>query len=133
MGTPPAAGKGRPPGSLNKRTIQFMQTLEDAGFNPAQALIDLHKIALVRMAEEMESEDCGKISPMESKVPQYMKIATDTAKELASYAYPKLKAVEQQRVSSTEDMTAAQKLEAAKMMVRLLEQQVKADDQPGSI
>lgn len=108
-----------------------MQTLEAAGFNPAQALIDLHKIAMTRMTEEMEKEDAGTISPMESKVPQFMKIACDAAKELANYAYPKLKAIEQQRVNPTQDMTADQKLEAAKMMVHVLEQQAKTHDRPG--
>lgn len=130
MANIPNGGKGRPPGYANKRTVEFMQTLEAAGFNPAQALIDLHKIAMTRMAEEMEKEDSGKISPMESKVPQFMKIATDAAKELASYAYPKLKAIEQTKTNPTQGMTVTEKLQAAKAMVQILEQEVKSD-QPG--
>ncbi len=110
-----------------------MAVLEAAGFDPAQALIDLHKIAMARMTEEMDKEDTGRISPMESKVPQYMKIACDSAKDLASYAYPKLKAIEQTKVNPTQGMTSLQKLEAAKAMVQILQQEVKADDQPGTV
>lgn len=130
MSNLPNGGKGRPPGFPNKRTVQFMQTLEAAGFNPAQALIDLHKVAMARMVEEMEKEDTGRISPMESKVPQYMKIACDSARELASYAYPKLKAIEQTKTNAAQGMSSSEKLQAVKAMVQILEQEVK-DDQPG--
>jgi hypothetical protein len=115
---------GRPPGSRNRRTIEFLEILEARGFCPASALMDVYKIAMEKFISEVEKEDSGRISPMESNAAKYLKIAADNASDLATYAYPKLKAIEQKRVNETEGMTIEQKLEAARLMVQLLEREV---------
>ena len=116
---------GRPPGARNKRTIEFLEVLEARGFCPASALMDTYKIAMEKFISEVEKEDSGRISPMESNAAKYLKIAADNASDLATYAYPKLKAIEQKRVNQTEGMTIEQKLEAARLMVQLLEREAK--------
>jgi hypothetical protein len=122
-----------------------MRVLEAEGFDPARALIECYKearktydnygviydaICDARVA--LNDENGTFAAPPEDKADKYLKIAADIAKDLASYAYPKLKAIEQQRVSSTDEMTSAQKLEAARLMVKILEQEVKPDE-PGTV
>jgi hypothetical protein len=122
-----------------------MRVLEAEGFDPAKALVECYREAkktydnygliydAISDARTARNEADGSFAaPTEDNAHKYLKIAADIAKDLASYAYPKLKSVEQQRVSSTEDMTAEQKLEAARMMVKILEQEVKPDDQSGT-
>jgi hypothetical protein len=123
VNTPPAAGRGRPLGSRNKRTVEFLELLEAKDFCPASALMDVYKIAMEKFISEVEKEDSGRISPMESNAAKYLKIAADNASDLATYAYPKLKSIEQKRVNATEGMTIEQKLEAARLMVQLLERE----------
>lgn len=140
----PPQGRGRPPGSPNRRTIEFMRVLEAEGFDPAKALIECYKEArkiydnygtiydaICDAREVANDKDGSYAAPPEDKADKYLKIAADIAKDLASYAYPKLKAIEQQRVNPVQSMTPTEKLEAAKMMVRILEQELKTDDQPG--
>lgn len=139
----PPQGRGRPPGSHNKRTIEFMRVLEAEGFDPAKALIECYREAkktydnygliydAIADARTLKNDSDGSFAaPAEDNAHKYLKIAADIAKDLASYAYPKLKAIEQQRVNPTQDMTLEQKLEAAKIMVRILEQEAKANGQP---
>lgn len=118
--------KGRPAGSLNKRTLEFRALLDSAGFCPATAMMDTYRTALARFTEEIAKEDSGRISPMESSAAKYLKIASDNAADLASYCYPKLKAIEQQKPDPLADMTPEQKLEAMKEAVKVLQAQVKA-------
>lgn len=119
--------KGRPAGSLNRRSIEFRAVLEAAGFCPATAMMDTYKTALTKFAEECAKEDNGRISPMESHAAKYLKIASDNAADLASYTYPKLKAIEQKKSDPLSDMTPEQKLEALKEAVKVLQAQVKAN------
>jgi hypothetical protein len=119
--------KGRPLGSVNKRSLEFRAVLETSGFCPVTALIDGHKTALARFAEEIAKEDSGRISPMESSAAKYLKLAIDCASDLASYSYPKLKAVEQTKNDPLSGMTTAEKLEAMRQGAKFLESQLKAE------
>ena len=123
MVLPPNAGKGRPPGVRNKRTLEFAAVLEAAGFCPATALMDCYKTAMQKFIQECEKEDTGKTSPMESSAAKYLKIAADNASDLASYSYPKLKSLEVKKDNPTDGMSPEQKLEAARLMVQVLERQ----------
>jgi len=116
---------GRPPGARNKRTMEFIEYLEGKGFNPAEALLDVYKIAMERFAEELMLLENNRRSPMESHAVQYLKIAGDKAAEIASYAFPKLKAIEYKRSNDYDGLTLMEKLEASKQLVILLEDEVK--------
>ena len=110
---------GRTPGTLNKRTLEFKQTLEKHNFNPAEALLELY-------AKAQEGMEYGN----REERPIYLKIAADLVKEIAAYSYPRLKAVEVKRENQLEGMTPEQKLEAMKQAVALLESQVKPTESP---
>lgn len=135
---------GRPKGSQNKRTVAFLEVLERNDFCPAEALIECYleakktydnyaviHAAITQARENQNQVDGSCASPTEDKAHIYLKIAMEAAKDLATYAFPKLKAVEQHKVKATDAMTAEQQLEAAKMIVRVLEQEVKSGT-PGS-
>jgi hypothetical protein len=138
---PPAAGKGRPLGARNKRTVEFMAVLEARGFCPATALIDCYveakktydnygtiydAICDARIAKN--DKDGSFAAPATDEGHKYLKIAADIAKDLAGYAYPKLKAIEQTKSNSLEGMTTEQRLEAMRQAVKFLEAQVKQDE-----
>lgn len=76
-----------------------------------------------KFTQEVDKEDTGRISPMESNAAKYLKIAAENAAQLAGYAYPKLKAIEQIKANPTDGMSIVQKLQAAKMMVQILEKE----------
>lgn len=109
---------GRKPGAKNKRNKEFLAVLETKKFCPASALIQCYEDARHQFETAIQS---GFISDDNTR---YLKIAADTAKELASYAYPKLKSIEQQRVNPLEGMSLQQKLEAMKNAVALLEMEI---------
>jgi hypothetical protein len=115
---------GRALGSRNKRTVEFLEVLEASGFCPATALMDCYRVAMEKFTQEVAKEDSGRISPMESSAAKYLKIAADNAASLASYAYPRLKAIEQIKSNPTDGMTPEQKLKAAEMMVLILKKEV---------
>lgn len=119
--------KGRPKGAVNKRTAEFRAVLEANDFCPASALMDVYKTALTKFAEDLEQVESGRMSPMESKAANYLRIAADMAKDLASYTYPKLKAIEQTKHDPTKDMTPAERLAAMKQAVAYMETQVKGE------
>lgn len=140
MALPPNAGKGRPLGSRNKRTLEFMATLERENFNPALALIECYReakktydnygtiydaICDARTARNDATGQCA--APTEDNAHKYLKIAADVAKDLAGYAFPKLKSIEQRKSDPLANMTAEQKLEAMKAAVTALELQVRQD------
>lgn len=108
--------KGRPIGSLNRRTSELIAKLEDGGFDPAGELIDCYREA--RAAYVKTPEDAL----------GYLKIASDIAKDLASFCYPKIKAVEQIKGNILEGMSTREKLEAMKQAVAMMESQVKSDE-----
>lgn len=109
--------KGRPIGSLNKRTSELISKLEEANFDPAGELIDCY--AEARKAYKKLGSDDGL---------GYLKIASDIAKDLAGFCYPKIKAVEQIKGNILDGMSSHDKLEAMKQAVAMMESQVKADE-----
>lgn len=112
----PQNRKGRPKGCRNKRTREFNATLEENNFNPAQALIDIHADARLQFKMSLEDGSPAAVG--------YLKIASDTAKEIAHYTYPKLKAVELPKNNELEAMSPAERLEAMKKAVKFLEDQM---------
>ncbi len=118
---------GKKVGTLNSRSKEFMAVLEQRNFCPASAMMDIFKISMERFVQETQKEDSGQISPMESNAAKYLKIAAEEANNLASYAYPKMKAIERTPLSPLDGMTPEQKLEAAKTAVKMLELKIKSD------
>lgn len=117
--------KGRAVGSVNKRTAQFVEVLQARNFDIPTSMLDLYEICLKRFVEELDKQDRGIMSPMESAAPKYMKMCSDLLIAMSGYAYPKLKAIEQVKPSITEGMTPEQRLEAMKQYVAALEAQIK--------
>ncbi len=109
--------KGRPIGSLNRRTSELIAKLEEGGFDPAGELIDCYQEARAAYKKLDLEEGLG-----------YLKIASDIAKDLASFCYPKIKAVEQIKGNILEGMSTQEKLEAMKQAVAMMESQVKGDE-----
>jgi len=136
--------KGKPVGALNRRTAQALAILEKQNFCPVSALVECYRDAkkvydnygiiydaILEAKEEQAREKGYAPIPPEDKADKYLKIAADIAKDLTSYAYPKLKAIEQSGSNPTADMTPEEKLEAARLMVKALEMEVKNDSKPG--
>lgn len=123
---------GKKPGTMNSVTTEFRAVLEKAGFCPATAMIDMYRIALEKFVDESKKVEANALSPMESQAAKYLKIASDNASDLASYAYPKMKALEQVKPGPLEGMTPEQKLEAMKNAVQMLELQIKDKEPHGS-
>lgn len=138
-------GRGRPPGAVNRRTAEAIAILERHDFCPVSALVECYRDAkkvydnygliydaICDAKEEQAREKGYQAIPPEDKADKYLKIAADIAKDLTSYAFPKLKAIEQTKGSVTAGMTPAEKLEAAKLMVRALEAEVAGVDATGT-
>ena len=134
---------GKQVGTLNKRTAEAIAILEKNNFCPISALIECYQEArkiydnygviydAICDAREEQARQKGYTNvPPEDKADKYLRIAADTAKDLASYAFPKLKAVEQHKTNPTEGMSLEQKRDAARIMLQVLEEQIK--NEPGS-
>lgn len=134
---------GRPSGAINKRSKEFLDILEKHDFCPASALIECYQDAkktynnygeiydaICDAKAEKEGSTREFSAPTEDHAHKYLKIASDIAKDLSSYAYPKLKAIEREVNNPTKGMTPEQRLEAMKHAVAMLELQVK--DKSGS-
>lgn len=100
-GKPRAPGAGRKPGSTNKRTAQFEEVLAKHNFCAASAMIEIfneskkiYESYAEIYAAISEAREIKGLIPLEEKADKYLKIAGDMACEIASYAYPKRKAVE---------------------------------------
>jgi len=124
---------GKVKGTVNKRSQDFLTVLERNNFCPASALIEIHNEAkqiyksysvIYQAIVEAKSNEQGYPAVVEDKAHTYLKIAADAAKELASYAYPRLKTIEQKNSDHLAGMTPEQKLEAMRQAVKLLEAQV---------
>lgn len=94
---------GRPKGSMNKNNLQFREVLEKHNFCPATAMIEIFNEAkkvyqsyavIYEAIVAAKSADQGYPAVLEDKADKYLKIAGDMAKDLASYAYAKRKAIE---------------------------------------
>lgn len=88
--------KGRPKGSTSLRTLGLLDSLDKHKFDPITAMIYIHNEALKNYENYKERFQANRISPMEDNSHKFLKIAADMAREFAGYAYPKLKAIEQQ-------------------------------------
>lgn len=103
-------GQGRPKGTLNQRSLDYAATLAAHNFNPAAALLDIFKRAM-KDYEEADPE----------QRPTFLNIAMSAADKMQPYVYPKLSSVEVQTKNPLDGMTAAEKLEAMRQAVKLLE------------
>jgi hypothetical protein len=130
--------KGRPKGTVNKRTMEFRSVLEANNFCPVTAMIECYQEAkrlfdnygtiyeAICEARLIENDKNGSYpTPLVDEGHKYLKIAGDMAKDIASYTYPKLKSIEQSKPDPLEGMTTQQRLEAMKQAVKLLEAQTK--------
>lgn len=86
---------GRPRGAKNRRTVEFVAVLEKRKFCTASAFLELYEKALTDYEYYSARLRAGLVSPMEDNSHKNLKIAVDILKEIASFAYPKLKSVEQ--------------------------------------
>lgn len=112
---------GRPAGGRNKRTEEFYFAMEKAKFNVPQAYLWAYKQAKRDYMEYGDRFDQNRISPMEDNRPKLLSIMVGILKDIASYIYPKVKAIEIVNVNLLEGMTPEQRLEAMKTAVTKLE------------
>lgn len=137
--------KGRPPGTKNRRTLEFVAVLEREKFCPVTAMIECYREAkkvydsygliydAIQDARIIKNDQDGSYpTPLEDKAHTYLKIAGDLAKDIASYTYPKLKSIEQTKSNPLEGMTIKEKIEAARQFLKLLESQAKDPNGSGS-
>lgn len=128
--------KGRPKGSRSKRTLAFIEVLEDHGFCPVTAMIECYREAkktydnygtiydAISRARSINNSNTGDYSaPLTDEAHKYLKIAGDMAKDIASYTYPKLKSIEQSKPSPLEGLTQTDQIKFLKQALNLLEQQ----------
>ena len=117
----------RPKGAIGKKTEAFDILLAKSKFNPLLALIKCHNLALEDYHDYRDKRESNRISPMEDNSAKFLQIAEHSAKEIASYAYSKKKAIEVKRESPLDDMNSIQKLEAMKHAVKALELEIIKD------
>ena len=136
----PDLPKGRAKGQTNlatRRLKQAYQRAEDvarlAGFEPIQAIIDIHRIAMEMFVEERQKLLAGKLSPMEDQSPKYLGIAAQTAGKVADYIHPKLKHIEVKATNPLDNMSPKEKLEAMKTAVKALELKAEQDKEPQEV
>lgn len=101
----------RPKGSKNQRTIDLELYLHENNFNPAAALVDVHRRAMKAYDEDKGlREGDGYCVDNRHK---YLEIAGNTAGKLMDYLYPKRKAVdiraEKEALQTFADIAAAAK------------------------
>lgn len=109
---------GRKPGSINKKTQAFQDTLEKHDFNVAEALLDIYGKAMEAYNSADETEN-GLAA---------LKLAGDMVKEIACYSLPKLKSIEVIKSNPLEGLTPQEKLDMMKEAVKMLEHQAKEED-----
>jgi hypothetical protein len=85
---------GRPKGALNRSTLEFRLDIQKLKHRPGQALVECYNRAIEEFEHYSSLLKENRISGMEDNGWRYLKIAADTAKEIASYLYPKRKAVD---------------------------------------
>lgn len=110
---------GRPKGSLNKRTLDYLEVLEYECFDAAAAMIHCYREAIGVWDKTKKECDQTK-KPIPEEAAKYLKIASDNVKEIACYAYPRLKAIERKNFNPLEGMTPEQTLEALEKAAAIL-------------
>lgn len=106
--------KGRPPGSRNKRTLEFRAVLDENQFDPATELLTAYDVA----------RECFNLSGRDEK-PVYLRMVIDVLKEITSYSYPKLKSIDLIKSSPLQGLTPEEKLEKMRSAIEMLEMQIK--------
>lgn len=81
---------GRPPGAQNKRSLEFKDIMERHKFCPVVAMIEVFNEAKRQyerfgLAEEGQQHDIAH---------KYLRICGDMSAEIASYSFPKRRAIE---------------------------------------
>jgi hypothetical protein len=98
-----APGAGRRKGTPNRATLEFKEVLAKHNFCPASAMIEIYTEAkkiydsystIYAAIVEAKSNEQGYPAVVDDKADKYLKIAGDMAREMASYMYPKRKAIE---------------------------------------
>jgi hypothetical protein len=125
----PSKPPGRPKGSLNKSTLDFKEKLEAHGFDVAATLIFCCNEAMTTYsALKEEAKGCDERREALSIIgtaATYLKVASDTARDMAHFSYPRLKSIEFERVNPLSDMSPEMKLEMMKQAVIKGEQDLK--------
>lgn len=85
---------GRPKGARNRRTKEAKEIAQAKGFSPIEALIYCYHEAVSQYQHYKDLLMQNRISPMEDNGAKYLKIASDNAKEVGSFIYPKLKSID---------------------------------------
>lgn len=113
--------KGRPKGSLNKETLQFLEAMELHDFDVAKALIwcfNEAKTTYITLKEEAKSsEQRSEFISLHGTAATYLKVSSDVARDMAHFSYPRLKSIEFARVDPLADMSPEMKLEMMKQAV----------------
>lgn len=104
--------KGKPKGSLSKRSLDYAEALASNNFNPALALLDVYNKAMI--AYESASPD-NKAS--------YLSIASQAADRMQPYVYPKLSSIEVKQSNPLEGMSPQEKLELMREAIKSVEQE----------
>lgn len=128
---------GQIKGQKKSQTLHFREVLIKHNFCAASALIECYKDArkvydnygTIYDAICEARERSGKY-PTDDKAHLYLKIASDIAKDLASYSYPKLKQIEFQESSQWKDMAALQRLEFAMNLVEDIRSEIQNAARP---
>lgn len=81
--------KGRAKGSVNKKTVEFMQMLEQKGFDPGAAYVELYQKQM-RLYEEKRKQNPKHVATQASLLSQ----ASVSLNNICQYVYPRKKAVE---------------------------------------
>ena len=84
-GNPKGRGKGTP----NKKTVEFMQMLEEKGFDPGAAYVELFQKQMQLYEEKRKQNPKHKISQG-----VLLNQASQTLNNICQYVYPRKKAVE---------------------------------------
>lgn len=128
-----AVGKGRPVGSVNKRTLEVEQLCEKHDCNPLEILLmfakgDWEGLGYDASVYISESDD-GTSTKLGYVISPELRV--QAAKEACQYLMPKKKSIEQVKPNMLDGMTPQEKLEAMKQAVRMLEGEL--DATPGEI
>lgn len=95
-------GAGRKKGSLNKRTQDLIELLEERGYSPVAELIEVGAYARKEYERSAEIYDAIQAkregheirTPLNDTAPTYLQIMQKSAAEIMPYMYPKRKAIE---------------------------------------
>lgn len=108
---------GKPKGTIHKYTRDFRDTLAENNFDIAKTLLQLFQENLKKYNETTD---------IQHQI-QFMRMTVDLAKDIASYAMPKLKAIEVSTDDPFKEMSAAEQLQVTLDAIPVLEQRAKEE------